>query len=119
MNNKRQSLSLARKMESLRSVTQGKKKSLLAIEFRVKPSILKDRKKIENAFNDGRISSYIKKMRHPYKPELDNVLLKWFQSARSQNLPLSDLLLIDEPRDLAKSLGYSDDNIKTIDSSWI
>jgi len=58
-------------------------------------------------------------MRHPTKPKLDNVLLKWFQSARSQNLPLSCLLLIKKASDLAISLGYSDDDIKTIDSSWI
>ncbi|GBO38468.1 Tigger transposable element-derived protein 6 [Araneus ventricosus] len=37
--------------------------------------------------------------------EIDEVLMKWFRSARAKNIPVSDVLLQEKARELGESMG--------------
>ncbi|GBN61946.1 hypothetical protein AVEN_44436-1 [Araneus ventricosus] len=45
------------------------------------------------------------KFRKPETSEIDEVLMKWFRSARAKNIPVSGVLLQEKARELGESLG--------------
>lgn len=72
---------------------------------------------ITKSFNDGKISSSVKRLRKPTSPDVDTTLLEWFGRTRSclPDFPISGEMLLEKANELAS---FSDGEIP-ISSSWI
>ncbi|KAH6922941.1 hypothetical protein HPB50_020280 [Hyalomma asiaticum] len=70
--------------------------------------ILKDREKLEKAYNSGAFTPGRKRMRLADHEDLEKALFLWFKRARSSNLPVTGPILEEKARDIALQMGIED-----------
>ncbi|KAH6945741.1 hypothetical protein HPB50_009736 [Hyalomma asiaticum] len=70
--------------------------------------ILKDREKIEKAYNSGAFTPGRKRMRLADCEDLKKALFLWFKRARSSTLPVTGPILEKKARDIALQMGIED-----------
>lgn len=70
--------------------------------------ILKDREKIQKAYNSGAFTPGRKRMRLADHEDLEKALFLWFKRARSSNLPVTGPILEEKARDIALQIGIED-----------
>ena len=63
---------------------------------------------IKTAFSSGKINLKGKNMKAGKYEFLGKAVFKWFMSARSNNIPVSGLVLQEKANDFAKMLGIAD-----------
>jgi hypothetical protein len=89
---KRKALTLETKIEILKHVDKGEKKSDIACNFKVPPStlstIINNRDKITREFETN-INSKRKKLRGSTYEEIDSAVLLWLNTVRKKEIPLS------------------------------
>ena len=109
---KRKSLSLERKIEILRAVDSGRKKSDVAREYDLSSStmstLIKNRPRIEQQYNMSKSDPTRKRIRTAALDDVEEALIKWFRDVRGKNLPVSGPLLKEKADMFAKSLGHAD-----------
>ena len=95
-NRSKQSLSLKRKVEIIKSFEQAppmKKKKEIAEEFGIPPNtlsnILKNRKKIMESLDQQKIDPERSRFRTAKYPDIEEALFLWFKNVRDKNLPVS------------------------------
>ncbi|XP_064461630.1 tigger transposable element-derived protein 4-like [Ornithodoros turicata] len=104
-----QALSLAKKVEILQEVEDGKLlKTEIARKFGIAKStvcgIVKNRQKIMDAFSGSEFAPKRKRMRTAAHKDLEDVLLAWIRQARSSNLPVSGVVLRAKAEEIALRL---------------
>ena len=106
---------LKRKIELIDAVEKrpaGKKKKEIAQEFGIVPNtlstILKDKDKYRQAFYGGQTNISKQRQRAATHDDIDEELLRWFSSVRSENVAVSGPILASKADSLAKELGYDD-----------
>ena len=107
---KHQSLSLHKKVETIRAVDnalQAKKKEIAA-EFCIPANtlltVLRNCTAIMSNDAKGAVDPKRKRFRSKYE-DLDKALLKWFCGAKDQNVPISGPILLTKAKEFAKKLG--------------
>ncbi|XP_072172602.1 tigger transposable element-derived protein 4-like [Diadema setosum] len=107
---KRKSLSLERKIEILRAVDSGRKKSDVAKEFELSSStmstIIKNKCRIEEQYESAKYNPSHKRFRTAALDDVEEALIKWFRDVRDKNLPVSGPLLKEKVEFFATSLGH-------------
>ena len=102
--------SLEMKYEVLMEVEKGSRsKKQIADHYGLAQSTLstwlKKADDIKNAFLNGDFSAKRKKLRTAGHPEVEEALLKWFKTARDNNIPLSGPFMMQRAGELAEKLG--------------
>jgi hypothetical protein len=69
-----------------------------------------------SAFTSGGFRQSKKKIMKPKYENVDCALHKWFQEARSKNIPISEPILIEKGKELAEMLGH--DNF-SVSMGWL
>ena len=112
---KLQTLPLKRKIELIDAVEKrpvGKKKKEVAEEFGIVPNtlstIIKNKEKYRQAFYGGQANVNKQRQRVSTHNDIDDALLRWFSSARLENVTISGPILTAKAESLAEDLGYSD-----------
>lgn len=108
-NKKRNSLSIAKKVEILTKLeTTGKKKSEICKDFRIPKStlstIIKNKQQLKETFAKHKVKKTNAKIRFSKYEELEEALLMWFCQSRAQNLPVSGPLISEKATQLANLL---------------
>lgn len=111
---KRKALSISDKLNILKKYDEGcaskKKQKDIASELGIPPStlrtVLKNRSEIEqNGLVGG---SKRQKVKHGKYEELEEVLLAWFQQARTLSYPLNGSIIIEKAKEIAERLNYTE-----------
>lgn len=105
---KRNCISFADKVKVLEEVDRGVKKVDIATKYGIAPStitlIIKNRAKISNID----VLSSRKRVRTCSYEDVNEAILRWFEAARSNNLPLSGNLIREKALQFAKELNCPD-----------
>lgn len=113
---KRRSLSLREKLKILELLSARKSNADVCRQFGLPSSsvstIWAQRDKILSASNVN-----AKRVRKPSRPDVDEVLLKWFRAQTSSNVPITNWTLQRTAKTLANAL--SDDNKFACSTGWI
>lgn len=112
-NRKLKCLSLQEKVELIKEVDKGvfKKKDIAAkfgIPANTLSTILKNREKLQDAISQHGSLKNRKRVKTCVYDDVDNAMLKWVSSVRSQNLPLSGPIIRQKAQDFAIKLGHND-----------
>ena len=121
---KQKSLSLKDKVQILKAVDsrsgQRGSKGQIAKEFGIANStlstIIKDKEKILNAFDEAAFEPQRKRLRTVVYDDVEEALLVWFKSVRGKNVPVTGAVLQTKASELAKELGH--DNF-CCSSGWL
>lgn len=111
---KKKRTSIKDKFKALQEIESGQPKSLVAQKYNVPRNTIStwllpaNKEKIMAAFSSGTISLKRKNLKAGKHDNLDKAVFKWFMSARSNNIPVSGLVLQEKASDLAKTLGIDD-----------
>ncbi|MEW8546499.1 MAG: transposase, partial [Candidatus Thiodiazotropha sp.] len=73
---------------------------------------------IKNAYHNGDYSAKRKRLRTAGYPEVEEALLKWFKSARDQNVPITGPFMMEKATGLAERLGVPEGQFK-VSSGWL
>ena len=99
---KRVTLSLKRKIEMIDCVERGGKKKDIASDFGIAPSsvstTVRDKDRYRQLFYEGHTDLSKKRARPAKHEDVEETLLRWFTGARSENVPLSGPILIEQSR---------------------
>ncbi|KAG0445104.1 hypothetical protein HPB47_023055, partial [Ixodes persulcatus] len=100
----RQALPLSDKVDIIRRVERGEKKSDVAATFKIARStlstILKNKSTIKNQARE-RPNADSKRIRKPAYDEVEKALYQWFLDIRARNLPVSGSMLQSKARNFA------------------
>ena len=95
-------------------------KSRIAKEFGIPNStlstIIKERKRIEAAFEESKFQPQRKRIRSAKYEDIKSGLLLWFKGIREKNLPISGPILQAKAEEIAKEMGFEDFSCS---SGWI
>ncbi len=105
--------SFEKKYQAIMEAEKGiKSKKSIAAEFSIPASTLstwlKNADEIKKMYVSGDVAPQRKKARGAKYPEVEDALLKWFQSARNQGVPISGEICQEKARDFARRLGISE-----------
>lgn len=111
---KRKALSISDKLNILKKYDEGlaekKKQKDIANELGIPPStlrtLLKNRHEIEQSSLLG--GSKRQKLKHGKYEELENILLEWFQQARSLNYPINGGIITEKAMEIAARLNLTE-----------
>jgi hypothetical protein len=110
---KLQTLLLKRKIELIEAVEKmpaGKKKDIAA-EFGIVPNtlstILKDKEKYRRVFYGGQANVNKQRQHVAAYNDIDEAILRWFSSARLDNVPISGPILTAKAESIAEDLGHT------------
>lgn len=110
--NKRKQFSLKEKMDILKEVDQGSKKSDVARMFFLAPStlstIIKDREKITKLYEQSSLCTDRKRLRLGDNQALEEALNTWFKDTREKNVPITGPILQAKAKDFAFLMGVTD-----------
>ena len=115
--------SLEMKYEVLMEVEKGSRsKKQIADHYGLAQSTLstwlKKADDIKNAFLNGDLSAKCKKLCTAGYPEVEEALLKWFKTARDNNIPLSGPFMMQHAGELAEKLGVPSGEFKC-SNGWL
>lgn len=100
---------LNEKCKALKEIEKGLSNKEASVKYGVPPNTIstwiKNKAKYFKALEDN-CSSKKQKLRDSDFEKLDSVVLRWFLSKRSQNIPIDGNLLKEKARMYAKELGY-------------
>ena len=120
---KKTSLSLKQRFDILKAVDKVHghgSKSRIAKEFGIANStlstIIKERKRIEAAFEESKFQPQRKRIRSAKYEDIESGLLLWFKGIREKNLPVSGPILQTKAEEIAKEMGFEDFSCS---SGWI
>ena len=120
---KKTSLSLKQRFDILKAVDKAHghgSKSRIAKEFGIANStlstIIKERKRIEAAFEESKFQPQRKRIRSAKYEDIESGLLLWFKGIREKNLPVSGPILQTKAEEIAKEMGFEDFSCS---SGWI
>jgi hypothetical protein len=106
---KRNALDLEQKFAIIKDIESGKKQSVVALSLNIAKTtvntIWSDRDKIKRAFEEASVISR-KRLRAAEFDDVENALLKWFNVARSQNVPISGQILREKAATFAKKMHH-------------
>ncbi|XP_006005077.1 tigger transposable element-derived protein 4 [Latimeria chalumnae] len=109
---KKKSLSIEEKVDIISSVERGRKKAEIAAEYGIKKnslsSIMKNKKKILDAYESLRFDPRRKRLRTASYTDLEEALIRWYQIARCLNVPVNGPMLRLKANDFAQKLGHTD-----------
>ncbi|XP_070537736.1 tigger transposable element-derived protein 4-like [Ptychodera flava] len=109
---KRHALSLDCKVQMIRAIESGLRHGEVCKKFDVKPStlstILKKKEEIIKMFEHNTVQPCRKRFRFSNVDDVEEALLKWFTSARSQNIPISGPVMQTKAEELSKKLNHLD-----------
>ena len=101
---------LNEKCKALKDIKKGLSNKDASIKYGVPPNTIstwvKNKEKYFKALEDN-CSSKKQKLKESNFEKLDSVVLRWFLSKRSQNIPLDGTIITEKARIYAKELGYS------------
>ena len=104
------SIPLAKKVEIIKTVEGKKSKTAIGQEFEIAKStvssILKNKRKIFEAFESSTFGPDRKRLRTAAHTDIEDAFLLWFKQARSLGVPISGPILQLKARELASALGH-------------
>jgi len=104
---KRKCLSIKEKKLILDELDKGVKKKHIALKFGIPPNslstIIKNRDKIGNCE-----STNSKRLKTCVYEDVDEAVLKWIQTMRDKNVPISGPFITEKALDFAKTLGHDE-----------
>ena len=114
---KNTSLTLSKKMEiiaaatrnnALKTTTKTKIAELFKIPKFTLSTILRNKKKINESFEQSQFEPDRKRLRTATYEDIEEVLLMWIDQARSLNMPIGDAIILEKADSFDNKLGYSD-----------
>lgn len=121
---RKKALSLKERMDILTAIdkSSGKhgSKTEIAKQFGIVSStlstILKDRKRIESAFQQSQFQPQRKRIRAAKYEDIESGLLLWFKGVREKNVPVTGPVLQSKAEEIAKELGFENFSCS---SGWV
>lgn len=104
---KRKSFTVEQKVQFIKMIDNGEQQISVSNKFGVKPNTLSDiykhRERIIEEWNRGCTAK--KHFKSADNDALDNALPAWFKKQRADNVPLSQVLLIEKAKEVAEQIG--------------
>ncbi len=104
------SLTLYDKLEIIKAVESGHKRSYVARQYGISKSsisdVIKKKQKIVEAFEVSNVSPKRKRLRTSLYVDVEEAILLWLKQARALNIPITGPAIQNKGRELATSLGH-------------
>ena len=110
---KRVNISITEKYKALQKIEEGKStKKSVAKEYGVKKNTIStwivNKRKLFEAYESGQMNSSRKKLKKSDNKDLDEAVFTWSKNARSNNIPVNEIIIREKVLSLAKSLELTD-----------
>lgn len=106
---KRNALDLVQKFSIITEIESGRKQSAVAVTYSIAKTtvntIWADREKIKRAYETSPTNNR-KRLRTATYEDVEEAVLKWFQTARSQNVPINGQLMREKALTFANKLNH-------------